>query len=142
VTKPIHLKPSEVRRLERNLSGKKSTPREDPADTIRRLRAENDALNRKLGATMLTDEELEDLLFAIYYLLEGASLTPAGIKKYKYLEQTILNIKRGAHLQRSVNRTCFTCGGPVNSSSGYLICENGCGGPVEKPEEPPPVTFS
>ena len=40
MTKPIHLRPSEVRRLERNLAGKKGRPREDPADTIRRLRAE------------------------------------------------------------------------------------------------------
>jgi hypothetical protein len=46
MTKPIHLKAAEVRRLERNLSGKKGTPREDPADTIRRLRAEIAALRR------------------------------------------------------------------------------------------------
>lgn len=32
--------------------------------------------------------------------------------------------------QQSVQRTCFTCGGPVNTSSGYIICERGCGGPV------------
>ena len=32
--------------------------------------------------------------------------------------------------QQSVQRTCFTCGGPANTSTGYLICENGCGGPV------------
>ena len=48
MTKPIHLKPSEVRRLERNLSGKKGTPREDPADTIRRLRAEIAQLREQL----------------------------------------------------------------------------------------------
>jgi hypothetical protein len=46
MTKPIHLKPAEVRRLERNLSGKQGKPREDPADTIRRLRAEIAELHR------------------------------------------------------------------------------------------------
>ena len=39
MTKPIHLKPAEARRLERNLSGKKGRS-EDPDATIRRLRAE------------------------------------------------------------------------------------------------------
>ena len=35
-----------------------------------------------------------------------------------------------ASAQQSVQRTCFSCGGPVNTSTGYIICENGCGGPV------------
>jgi hypothetical protein len=46
MTKPIHLKATEVRRLERNLSGKQGKPREDPDATIRRLRAENAELRR------------------------------------------------------------------------------------------------
>ena len=45
MTKPIHLKPAEVRRLERNLSGKKGRS-EDPDATIRRLRAEIAELRR------------------------------------------------------------------------------------------------
>ena len=32
--------------------------------------------------------------------------------------------------QPSVQRTCFNCGGPVNVSTGYILCERGCGGPV------------
>jgi len=27
-------------------------------------------------------------------------------------------------------KKCITCGGYVNVSSGYAICERGCGGPV------------
>ena len=27
-------------------------------------------------------------------------------------------------------RACQNCGGLVNTSTGYRICENGCGGPV------------
>lgn len=30
----------------------------------------------------------------------------------------------------SVQRTCFNCGGPINTSTGFVICERGCGGPV------------
>lgn len=46
MTKPIHLKAAEVRRLERNLSGKKGKRREDPDATIRRLRAELNELKQ------------------------------------------------------------------------------------------------
>lgn len=31
-------------------------------------------------------------------------------------------------------KTCFNCGGPVNVSSGYVICDRGCGGPVTPPK--------
>jgi hypothetical protein len=36
----------------------------------------------------------------------------------------------GYEAAHGAQRTCANCGGPVNASSGYLICENGCGGPV------------
>lgn len=77
---------------------------------------------------MLNDEQIEDLLFAIHSLLEGNGLTPHGIKKYKYLEQTLLDIKRGTHLTPDATEVAkaprfhsFAC--PECGRLGRVLCE-------------------
>jgi len=79
---------------------------------------------------MLNDEELEDLLFAIRSLLKGNGLTPSGIKKYKDLEQTLLNTKRGAHpTQRALDSATY-------ERDGLLFCKN-CGSGMGAVEDEP-----
>jgi hypothetical protein len=39
-------------------------------------------------------------------------------------DEEILKLARAIHGQAS----CQNCGGNINTSSGYRICENGCGG--------------
>ena len=35
-------------------------------------------------------------------------------------------------IQQNAPQTCFNCGGPVNVTNEFIICQNGCGGPVVK----------
>ena len=58
---------------------------------------------------MLTYEDLENLLDAVHYVIDGGNLTPLGIKRYKYLEQELLSIQRSAP-NNGVGPTCSTCG--------------------------------